>query len=131
MIESTAAASPPGFFGLVRKLALTSLSALENRGELFLVELQEEKNKIIEMFIWVAAVCFLGFMFVVVLTATVILLFPPDLRVYVAGGFCLLYLVGAVLSLLNLKALIKSATLPFQETISEVKKDRQWLESLK
>jgi uncharacterized membrane protein YqjE len=131
MTESTAAANPPSIVALVRKLALTGLSALQNRGELFLVELQEEKNKIIELFIWVAAVCFLAFMFLVVLTATIILLFPPDLRVYAAAGFCVLYLAGAVLSLLNLKALIKSATLPFQETISEVKKDRQWLESLK
>lgn len=130
-MESTATANPPGVISLVRKLARTGLAALQNRGELFLVELQEEKNKIVELFIWVAAVCFLAMMFVIVLTATAILLFPSELRVYAAGGFCLLYLIGAVLALLNLKALIKNAALPFHETIAEVKKDREWLDSLK
>jgi uncharacterized membrane protein YqjE len=129
MIES--AASPPGIFTLLRKLGLTGLSALENRSELLLVELQEEKNRTIELLIWAAAVCFLGMMFVVVLTGTIIFLFPAEWRIYAAGGFCLLYLAGTIFTLLNLKALVKSAAVPFADTIAEVKKDRQWLESLK
>ncbi|MDB6017636.1 MAG: hypothetical protein JWR19_2125 [Pedosphaera sp.] len=122
---------PPELSTLIRKFALTGLSALQNRGELIQVELQEEKNRIIEMIIWGATVCFLALMFLVVFTATLILLFPEHLRVYAAGGFSLLYLVGAVLALLNLKALVKSASLPFADTVAEVKKDREWLESLK
>ena len=51
--------------------------------------------------------------------------------VLVSGGFALLYLVATILALLNLKALVKSAAVPFAETVSEVKKDREWLESLK
>jgi uncharacterized membrane protein YqjE len=129
MIET--ASNPPGISGLLRKLGLTGLAALQNRGELFLAELQDEKNKAIELFIWAAAVCFLGIMFVVVLTGTIIFLFPPDSRIYAAGGFCVLYLLGAVLALLNLKAMVKSAALPFSDTVEEVKKDRAWLESLK
>ncbi|MDB6022367.1 MAG: hypothetical protein JWQ04_2224 [Pedosphaera sp.] len=124
-------ANPPGILNLLRKVALTGLGALENRGELFLVELQEEKNRVIELFIWAAAFCFLGIMFIGVLTATIILIFPDDLRVYAAGGFALLYLIGACLSLLNLKALVKHAVLPFADTIAEVNRDREWLDSLK
>lgn len=110
---------------------MTGASALQNRGELFLVELQEEKNRVIELFIWAAAICFFGVMFIVVLTATIIFLVPEDQRVYAAGGFAVFYLVCSILALLNLKALVKSASLPFADTISEVKKDREWLESLK
>ncbi|MDB6065727.1 MAG: hypothetical protein JWR26_1935 [Pedosphaera sp.] len=123
--------NPPGLFSLLRKLAMTGASALQNRGELFLVELQEEKNRVIELFIWAAAICFFGVMFIVVLTATIIFLVPEDQRVYAAGGFAVFYLVCSILALLNLKALVKSASLPFADTISEVKKDREWLESLK
>ena len=123
--------SPPGMMALFRKIALTGLGALHNRGELFLVELQEEKNRVIELVIWAGAVLFLAMMFVVVLTATVILIFPDDQRIYAAGGFALLYLIGALLCFLNLKALIRRVALPFTETIAEVKKDREWLESLK
>ena len=123
--------NPPTLLNLTRKAVLTGLAALQNRGELLLVELQEEKYQLIELFIWVAAVCFLGMMFIIVLTGTVILLFPEGQRVYAAGGFCLLYLLGAVLALLNLKALVKQVSLPFSDSIAEVKKDREWLESLK
>jgi uncharacterized membrane protein YqjE len=116
---------------LLRRAALTGLSALHNRSELFLVELQEEKNRVIEMFIWIAAVCFSGIMFMGVLTATIILIVPEGSRVYAAGGFALFYLVAAILALLNLKALVKRAALPFSATVEEVKRDRAWLDSLK
>jgi uncharacterized membrane protein YqjE len=123
--------SSPGLPGLLRKALLTASGALQNRGELFLVELQEEKNQVIELFIWSVAACFLGLMFLLVLTATIIFLFPRDLRFYAAVGFCVLYMLGAVLALLNLKALVRNATLPFSDTIAEARKDREWLESLK
>lgn len=122
---------PPSFLTLLRKAAKTTFGALHNRGELFLVELQEEKNKIIELFIWVGAVVFCALMFMVVLTATIILIVPEESRVYAAGGFAAFYLIAAVLGLLNLKALVKSAALPFSSTIDEVRKDREWLDSLK
>jgi uncharacterized membrane protein YqjE len=131
MTDTDPDVSAPGLPGLVRKLVMTGLAALQNRGELLQVELQEEKNRVVELFIWAAVACFLAFFFVVVLTGTIILLFPDDLRIYAAGGFSLLYLVGAVLALLNLRALVKSAAMPFAETMAEVKKDREWLESLK
>src|SRR5579872_2759474 len=121
----------PSLSGLLRKAALTGLGVLQNRGELFLVELQEERNQVIELFIWAVAACFLSLMFMLVLTATIIFLFPEDIRVYAAGGFCILYLLGAVLALLNLKALVRNASLPFSDTITEARKDREWLESLK
>jgi uncharacterized membrane protein YqjE len=123
--------NPPNLISLIRKAALTGVAALQNRGELFIVELQEEKNRAIESLIWTAVAGFLGIMFVLVLTATIIWLFPEDLRIYAAGGFCLIYLVGAVLALLNLKALIKNSLPPFSDSISEISKDREWLESLK
>lgn len=131
MAATTTEVNPPGLISLLRKAALTSFGALRNRGELFLVELQEEKNRVIELFIWVGLALFLGFMFMVVLTATIIFLFSPETRVYAAGGFAFLYFVGMVLALLNLKALVKSVALPFSATIEEVKKDRTWLDSLK
>jgi uncharacterized membrane protein YqjE len=131
MTDTDADSTAPGLPGLLRRLVLTGVAALQNRGQLLQVELQEEKNRVIELFIWAAVACFLAFFFVVVFTGTIILLFPEDLRIYAAGGFSLLYLVGAVLALLNLKALVKSAAAPFADTMAEVKKDREWLESLK
>jgi uncharacterized membrane protein YqjE len=122
---------PPGIGELARKLVLTGFGALQNRSELLQLELQEEKNRVVELFIWAGAVCILGMLFLLVLTATIILCASPEYRLWVAIAFCLIYLAGAVLAFLNLKALIKNASLPLAETMAEVKKDREWLESLK
>jgi len=121
----------PSLIGLARRAVLTAIAALQNRGELFIVEFEEEKNRALELLIWAVAACFMGMMFLAVLTVTVICLFRPDLRIYAAGGFCVLYLLGAVLALLNLRALSKNCPPPFSDSIAEMKKDREWLESLK
>lgn len=120
-----------GPIGLARKAALTGIAALENRGELLFVEFQEEKNRVIELLIWAVVVCFLGILFITTFTATIIWLFRSDLRLYAAAGFCLLYFVGSILAILNLKALAKKCPPAFSDSIAELKKDREWLESLK
>ena len=123
--------NPPNLITLVRKAVITGAGALHNRSELFLMELREEKSRVIELLIWTAISIFLGAMFIMVLTAAVILLFPSNLRVYAAGGFCFFYLLAAILALVNLKALLKGEASPFPDTVAELKKDREWLESLK
>jgi uncharacterized membrane protein YqjE len=123
--------NPPGLPGLFRKVVLTGVAALRNRGELFLVEFEEEKVRVIELLIWTAIAGFLGMMFLVVLTGTVIFLFPVGWRIYAAMGFCLLYLAAAIFAVLNLRALWRSTPPAFSETLAEVKKDTEWLDSLK
>jgi uncharacterized membrane protein YqjE len=123
--------NPPGLFSLFRRMGITAVSALQNRAELLAVELREENLRLVELFIWGLTACFLGLMFLIVVTFTVIYLFSPNYRVFAALGFCVLYLAGAVFALLNLKALAKSASTPFADSIGEIKKDAEWLESLK
>jgi uncharacterized membrane protein YqjE len=121
--------APPGIAALARQMLATALSALHTRGELFITELEEEKTRVVELLIWAMAAGFLGMMFLALLTGVVIFLFPRDLRIYAGAGFCLLYLAGAIVALLNLKALIKTGPPPFNDTINELKKDRACLES--
>src|SRR5438093_3697656 len=117
----------PGPTMLFRKLAQTGLGLLQNRSELLLVELQEEKARAIELLIWGGGLLFLGIMTMLLLTGTIIFLFPEEYRIYAAGGFTLLYLAGAIWVVFVLKALLKKP--PFPETVAQVKKDREWLES--
>ena len=123
--------TPSSLLSLAKKIGATALMSAQNRGELLLVELREEQTRLIELLIWVAAVGFLGVMFVLTLTAAVIYLFPEPRRVYAAMGFSAFYLLGTVLALLNLKAILKSAKAPFPDSLDEIRKDRAWLESLK
>ena len=120
---------PSGITALGRRMLGTVLSALHTRGELFLVELEEEKTRVVELLIWAMAAGFLGMMFLALFTTVVILLFSPELRLYAAAGFCLLYLAGAIFAFMNLRSLLKNGPQPFSETLNEIKKDRACLES--
>ncbi len=119
--------SPPGLRTLVGRLAHTSAGALRNRGELLAVEWQQEKARLTELLVWIVATVFLAVMGAILLTATIIFLFPEDKRIYVAAGFTVLYLAGAVAAWFAMKALLKQE--PFPDTLDQARKDVEWLES--
>ncbi len=120
-----------GLFPSLRKLLDTGLGALHNRVELFAVELKEEKQNILELVICVAIALFFGMMALVLFTATVILLFEGAARLYAVGAFFILYVMGGLAAWSRAKARIKESSLPFSETIGEMRKDRQWVGNLK
>ena len=120
---------PPGLGTLVRQLAHTGLGALNNRAELLAVEWQEEKARQTGLLGLTVAFVFLGAAALGLVTAIVIFLCPPGSRIYVAGGFALLYAAGAVWAGLRVKAKLNEA--PFSESLNQLKKDREWLESLR
>ncbi len=118
----------PGLGRLVRQVTATLLGALRNRGELFAVEWQEEMARRLESVVLAVTLICLVNLSIILLTGIIIFLFPAELRLYVAGGFALLYLVGAGWAWLCLKSLLQRR--PFAETLEQIKKDREWLNSL-
>ena len=125
MFDSDSAS--PGLFSSLRRLLDAGLATVQNRAELLAVEFKEEKDHAVELIIWVTTLLFFAIMTVVVFTATVIFLFPADLRVYVAGGFTVLYLAGAIWAFVTLRTRLKNRPGPFSATVDEIKKDREWL----
>lgn len=125
MLDSEPVAS--GLLGSMRRFLETGVAALQTRFELLLVELQEEKQHALELAIWVIAVLFFAVTTALVLTATIVLIFPDHLRPYVSGAFALLYLAGGVWAAARLKQRLKTRGLPFEATLDEMKKDREWL----
>src|ERR1051325_9641838 len=119
----------PGPGAMFRKIAQTGLGLLHNRGELLVVEFQQEKERAVELLVWIIALVFLAIMAAVLLTGTIIFLFPEEYRIYAVGGFTLLYLIGAIRTGFMIRSLLKRA--PFSETVSQIQKDREWLESFK
>ena len=118
----------PGLITLVRRFSGTLAGMLQNRAELLALEWQEERVRLTELLVWTIAFVFTTLMGVVLLTGTIIFLCPPKARVYVAGGIALLYFFGAIWSWFGLKRLLKRD--PFPGTVDQVKKDREWLQSL-
>jgi uncharacterized membrane protein YqjE len=118
----------PGLGRLVGSLARTGLGVLRNRGELLAVEWQEEKARQAKLLLCALAGLLLGFLGVILLTGIIIFLFPQEVRAYVAGVFALLYLAGAVWAGYTVKSLMECQ--PFGESLAQLKKDREWMESL-
>ena len=119
--------NPAGLFKSLRHLLDTGLAAVQNRLELFVVELKEEKCHVIQILIWASAVILLGLMAIATATFTIVFLVEESARVFVLAGFCLFYILAAVGAFLGLKKRLKDQPLPFAESISQIKKDREWL----
>lgn len=119
-----------GLFGSVRRFVETVVAIVHNRVELAAIELQEEKSRAISLLIWSALLIFFGFMTVVALTLAVIFLFWEQ-KLIVAGSFAAFYLLAALVAFVAMKKKLQNPPVPFAETISQLKKDRDWLESLR
>jgi len=119
-----------GLLDSLHRLADTGLSAAKARLELFAVEIREERARFLELVSWASLALFLGMMAIIVFTATIVLLCSPEVRPYVAIGFTLFYVSGAIWAGLGLRRRLEKRALPFAETISQLQKDRQWLDSL-
>lgn len=116
----------PGIATLVGKLARTIGGAVQNRFEPTALEKQDERARLPDLLVWLVSLVFLGIMGALLLTAVIIFLFPQDLRIYVAGGFTVLYLAGALLAWIEVRSMLKRE--PFSESIDQAGQDQ--LESL-
>ena len=65
-----------GWTAATRRLTSNAVGAVQNRMELFALELREEKNQAVGVLIWVSAAVLCGLMGLVAITATVILFVP-------------------------------------------------------
>jgi uncharacterized membrane protein YqjE len=105
----------------------TSLAAVQHRFELLAIEFQEEKSRFIELLLWATLALFAGVMGVIVATITIVFLFDENHRGYAAIAFSFLYLIGATWALNEVRSRLKNAPLPLLGSISELKKDREFL----
>jgi len=93
--------------------------------------MQEEKARLLRIIVLAAGVFFLAGVAVVMVTLTVVWLAGERARVPVLVGVTALYVAGSVAGFLALRKQLRSSPPPFQDTISELKKDRDWLSSRK
>ena len=121
---------PGGFLELLRRLCSTGLALCQNRLELLGVDLQEQKARFVKLFCLAAVAVLFANTAVLVLTATIVVLAGEQARVIVLVALSLIYLGAAVAAFLVLRRELKSAPPPFSGTISEFKKDREWLDPL-
>jgi uncharacterized membrane protein YqjE len=124
---------PPssGILETAHKLADTSLGLLHNRLELFAVDLQEQRVRLMRLLILVTVAIFLANLAAVLVAATIIVLAGESARVYALIGMSLLVVAAVVVAFLAIRKELRSAPPPFQGTLAELQKDREWLNSRK
>ncbi|MBC8095870.1 MAG: phage holin family protein [Akkermansiaceae bacterium] len=117
----------PPLATLLRKTLGTGLGALHNRGELFMIELQEEKSRLIHLIVRGIGALFLAMMTLLLITGGVIYMVPEQYRLHAVGGFAVLYLAGTLWAVFSIKAMLKKV--PFGDTLAEFKKDSELTEA--
>jgi len=118
----------PGVWASLKRIVDTLLATAQNRVELFAVELQEEKCRLVEAILCAAAVAAFGMMTLSLVTFTVVILFWENGRLAALGGLSVLYLIGTALAWRALQARLRARS-AFAGTLDELKKDRACLET--
>ena len=118
-----------GLFSSVRRIADTCLSSVHNRVELFGLELQEEKLRLMRLLLWTGAALFASFLAITVITIAAVMCFPQDKRTVVVSAFGVSYAIMAIVLGLKLRSEVKSAPPPLADTTAELKKDLDALRS--
>jgi uncharacterized membrane protein YqjE len=123
------AGASDGVLGSLRRLLDTGLSIGQNRLELLAVELQEEKLRLVQIFILVSAVVAFALMSLTMLSLTLVVLFWESSRLAVLGGLSLFYLLATGASWRVLSKRLGRQSAPFSGSVAEMKKDKEWLDS--
>jgi uncharacterized membrane protein YqjE len=113
-----------GFVSALRAFADGLFANLEDRLELLGVELQEEKFRLIRIFIWISAAIFTGVMAIVFASLTLVYLFWESARLAVLGGLAAAYAVMFGVIVVAFRRYLARQPRPFAASLQEIKADR-------
>jgi uncharacterized membrane protein YqjE len=123
--------APPAEGGIlsgVTQMLKTLRQMAENRLELFLVELKEERIRLFDALLLLAAGVLCAFMALLLVTLTVVVIFWDTHRLLVLALLALGYVTLAVAAFMKLRSRLLRWR-AFSATLEEFKKDRACLET--
>ncbi len=115
---------PGGFIDSIRSLGDGVLANVQHRFELLSIELQEEKFRLIQTFIWISAAVFTGMMVVTFASLTLVYLFWESARLAALGGLTVVYSGALVLIVIAFRRFVARQPAPFADTLQELREDR-------
>ena len=119
--------SREGVFASFRRLLKTVLAIAQNRLELLLVELQQERWRFFDALLLAGAVLILAAMTLMVATITLVVVCVEAKRLDLLIALMLLCLAATIVAFWRLRTLFKNWA-PFSGTLTELKKDKACLD---
>ncbi len=117
---------PPatGILGSLRTLCDGLIAGAEKRLELFSLELQEEKLRLVQIFMWISAVAFSGMMAITFISLVLVYVFWESARLAVLSGLAFVYIAAFVALTVAFRRYLARQPQPFAATIGELENDR-------
>jgi uncharacterized membrane protein YqjE len=116
--------APTGFLASFRALGDGLAASLQDRLELLSLEMQEEKFRLIQIFIWISAAIFTGIMTLAFASLTLVYFCPPEARLAALGGLTLLYAAALGVIVITFRRYLARQPKPFAATLHELGEDR-------
>lgn len=116
-----------GIFASLGRLLKTVLAIAQNRLELLLVEMQEERWRFFDALLLAGAVLILAAMTLLLATLTLVVVCLKANRLDLLVALMLLYLAATIVGFWRLRLRLKNWA-PFSGTLAELKKDKACLD---
>lgn len=113
-----------GLLGSLRGFADGLLGSVHDRVELLSLELHEEKTRLIQTIVWIAAVVLTGMLGVIFASLALVFWFWETARVAVACGLAGAYVAGFVALIVGFRRYLARQPRPFAATLGELQQDR-------
>jgi uncharacterized membrane protein YqjE len=121
-MDTSAAGS--GLLGSLRSLTDSLLGSVQDRVQLLGVELQEEKQRLVQILVWLAAIVSLGFLALIFASVALVIAFWDTARLATTVGLAVAYLAGLIVLVVLFKRYLARQPTPFNATLSELRDDR-------
>jgi len=114
-----------GWLGSLRRFADGLLASAQDRLQLLAIELNEEKLRLIQIQIWIAAIVALGFLALIFSSLVLLVIFWDTARVPIAIGLALTYGGSLAAAVIGFRRFLARQPKPFAATLGELQKDRE------
>ena len=114
----------PGLVDSLRLLGDGLVASLQDRVALFAVELQEEKFRLVQIFVWISAAVFTGMMTTLFASLTLVYVFWESARLPVLGALTVFYAAALGAIIVAFRRYLARQPVPFAATREELGEDR-------
>lgn len=114
-----------GWIGSLRGFADGVVGSIQDRLRLLAIELQEEKFRLVEILLWIAAIVGLGFLAVIFASLVLVFVFWETARLPVIVGLAVAYISALITVVIGFRRYLARQPKPFAATLNELQEDRE------